>query len=537
MPEYTLTVLDTPGIQSYIFGSNRLRENIGASELVRRATETWPLELLKAGWRSNVAEPDASEPRDRLDPALRIETSALDAEVVYIGGGNAVLLFRNERDAKALVTQLSRKLLEYAPDLRLAAAHVPVDWDAQDLAVRVDAAMQDLAQQRAARPCRQPQLGLGVTAECRSTGLVATTTNAEHGKPEQEAIFPVSDAVAGKLRAVDGANRRLRDFRPDAVQKAGLEFPLDFDQFGRSRGEMSYIAVVHADGNEMGRFFQGIAAHAQDSRDYIERMREASVRVEEAASAALQRVIIELVNTWDDATDQIGDVIPLHENKLPFRPLVFGGDDVTFVCDGRLGLTLAARYLAAFEDECKARDLELYACAGVAVVKTHYPFARAYQLSQDLTGGAKRKAREEADGNLSVLDWHFATSGLLGDLSEIRRREYTVSAGDLYQRPLVRRGSGPGTWSTFADLVNTFKNSDRWKRSHNKVIGLREVLRQGPDATEIFLEALGEALPEVDARDDSWTRRGWAGGVCGYFDAIEALDFYVPLKEVEDADL
>jgi hypothetical protein len=25
---------------------------------------------------------------------------------------------------------------------------------------------------------------------------------------------------------------------------------------------------------------------------------------------------------------------------LPFRPLVYGGDDVTFVCDGRLGLVL-----------------------------------------------------------------------------------------------------------------------------------------------------------------------------------------------------
>ena len=38
MPTYTLTVIDTPGIQPYIFGSNRLLESIGASELVRCAT-------------------------------------------------------------------------------------------------------------------------------------------------------------------------------------------------------------------------------------------------------------------------------------------------------------------------------------------------------------------------------------------------------------------------------------------------------------------------------------------------------------------
>jgi hypothetical protein len=28
---------------------------------------------------------------------------------------------------------------------------------------------------------------------------------------------------------------------------------------------------------------------------------------------------------------------------LPFRPIVFGGDDVTFICDGRLGLSLATQ--------------------------------------------------------------------------------------------------------------------------------------------------------------------------------------------------
>ena len=66
------------------------------------------------------------------------------------------------------------------------------------------------------------------------------------------------------------------------------------------------------------------------------------------------------------------------------------------------------------------RDFDLYACAGIAVVKTHYPFARAYELSQSLTESAKSYAREEADGNLSALDWHFAAGGLLGKLKKTR---------------------------------------------------------------------------------------------------------------------
>jgi len=36
-----LIVVDTMQIQPYIFGSNRLRENLGASYLVAQATEDW----------------------------------------------------------------------------------------------------------------------------------------------------------------------------------------------------------------------------------------------------------------------------------------------------------------------------------------------------------------------------------------------------------------------------------------------------------------------------------------------------------------
>jgi len=54
MPTYTLTFLDTVGIQNYVFGSNVLRENIGASELVRRATRLWPFEEVRKAGKTNV---------------------------------------------------------------------------------------------------------------------------------------------------------------------------------------------------------------------------------------------------------------------------------------------------------------------------------------------------------------------------------------------------------------------------------------------------------------------------------------------------
>jgi len=43
---YTLTVIDTTGIQDYIFGSNVLKHNVGASALVHWATNDWVCEEL-----------------------------------------------------------------------------------------------------------------------------------------------------------------------------------------------------------------------------------------------------------------------------------------------------------------------------------------------------------------------------------------------------------------------------------------------------------------------------------------------------------
>jgi hypothetical protein len=520
-------VLDTPGIQRYIFGSNRLRENIGASELVRRASSLWPLEILYQTGTSNIRDPVKCD----LDNSKNIEDSSLTAEVIYVGGGNTAVLFREPKYAVQFVTHLSRKLLEEAPGLDLAVAHVSVDLGEDHLGQKVNEAMRRLAQNRRTRRPSVPLLGLGVTAACQSTGLVATTTNAEHGKPEGEETYPISSEVAAKLEMLDEAMSRLHTLLPE-IKDAGYDIPTRFDEFGRSEAEMSYIAVVHADGNGMAQFFRDIACKPLSPREYIREVRATSRSVEEASQAALRQVgtaLLEAVESGEDKSPRIGGVVPIQGGKLPFRPIVFGGDDLTFVCDGRLGLTLAARYLQAFEEKTHEVDLNLHACAGVAVVKVHYPFARAYQLSEALAGSAKRYVRDNTPDDFSALDWHFAAGGLLGSLDEIRTREYQVSEGKLTMRPLRLQEQRPEwrTWPRFIRVVEEF--TEGWANRRNKVIALREALRQGTDAVRRFLTAYGEKLPTLDESVGSLQKTGWSGHICGYFDAIEALDFYVPL--------
>lgn len=98
MTIYTLTLIETSGIQKYVFGSNNLTVNVGASELVDQVTRSWLVSALpqphnlKPG-ASNLDEPEFIE-------EIEIGTQDVKAEVVYRGGGNALILFREREDAR-----------------------------------------------------------------------------------------------------------------------------------------------------------------------------------------------------------------------------------------------------------------------------------------------------------------------------------------------------------------------------------------------------------------------------------------------------
>jgi hypothetical protein len=332
-----------------------------------------------------------------------------------------------------------------------------------------------------------------------------------------------------------------------AIADCGLEVPLNFDDFGRARGEASYLAVVHADGNNMGQRFLAAADTTADNRAGLRALRSLSEGVNEAGQRALRRVTEQLIRAWDPKARSLAGEIAV-SGFLPFRPLVFGGDDVTFVCDGRLGLTLAVAFLEEFERAgiaCVPANAELgpvCACAGIAIIKTHYPFARAYALAEGLCRNAKQYVRRETttpsgEKSFSALDWHFATGGLYGEIGTIRAREFTTpldtATGSLAMRPLRLHDHGDAwrTWPRFQHVVSEF-SSGSWKDKRNKVIGLREPLRQGPEAVSKYRTAYSlKQLPQLSDQLPSLQETGWYADTCGYFDAIEALDFCLPLAK------
>ena len=532
-----LTALDVLGIQSYVFASNRLRDVVGASALVHWVTHR--------------------------DKGLNLPNSEIPSpsRIIVAAGGNAILQFATLVEAKRYVAGYSRRLLEKAPGLEIAVAHY--EYTTGQLAQGLLALQIKLAQAKLNRRPSAPQLGLSVMQPCAVTGLPAAC----HTQREGEWV----SARIARIREQD-AKSRWDAFLPTEIHGHAVRFPDELDQMGRSHGETSLIGVVHVDGNGIGQRIQRWLvgklenSSAQDEQLIDEYARWSSA-LDQLGKKVLQaivgRVISRIAATGDGfaiqgqpspgldfslGTDRDGTI------RLPLRPILLGGDDLTFVCDGRIAMDLAATALRAFTTESEnIADLKLLdvqpgpvtACAGVALVKAHAPFNRSYQLCEDLCANAKQAKREKEAGGSSLqtgswLDWHVGTIRPDESVSEIRNRQY--QRGKLTCRPYPLEGdhSQRLTWEWLdAELLGkpseigggclSFRNSEVWGERRNKVKEMLKLVIEGENAVCFQLKAWQAAFPEIGL-PDAIGQTGFKGRSTPLLDAIELLDLHLRLE-------
>lgn len=473
-----ILLVGTASVQRYIFASNRLKENAGASYLAWHAIEQW-----------------REKPRG--------------GHLLYAGGGNAALEFESVGQAKEAVRCWSRHLLENAPGLRPTAAIVKIN---KTFTEAFREAQKLILLNENACPFGWDLGALPVTRACPSTGLAASE---KESSPPHDWLS--AEAAAKRRAATDAVTRLEKDLR-DVMGNYAL--PLEFEHLGVTKGA-SQIAIVHADGNGIGKALIDILEKSKNNdTQFKDELGKFSQGVMHAAQQALQQTVSDLVEALPDLESR--GVIHLANEKgtkkqyLPLRPVVHGGDDVTFVCHGKLGLWLASQYLRNFE---AASNNRFSACAGILIMPLKYPFARGYQLAEELCVEAKR-ARKKRGVNGSWLDFHVLLEGSAGSLKTIREQDYRAGDGsELLKRPYKLE-----EWATVEQLWQEFQDSDRWPRSRAK--RLFEVLTRGKIATSTFLEAMTDVkLP--DCGDPVAKEKGWPTvGPTPYFDPLEILDFH-----------
>lgn len=367
-----LVLLSTSGNQRYIFASNRLREAVGGSELVRASTTDWVREA--AG---KVSAGGA---------AVTVLQESSGSALVSVDGADA-----GQEAARRLTRLVTVRALREAPGLDVTGARVPMAGPvpSKDDVQAVFAAARRTQARRASAAARFPRLPM--VASCASTDLPAAAwwsdapADAAGHPPPGEEPRPLSAEVIAKRRARPAAARRMRRLTGRRL--------VDIDRFF---DQVEWVAVVHVDGNRLGEFFQ----RAPSILDSATETGELSRDVQKVADTA-----------FGQAAEALGQAVGARpggsaSRHLPLVPLIVGGDDLTVLLDGARALEFVRAYLKAFGERSahysrivKVRravwDVPwLTAAAGVAVVKPHFPFSAAYELAEQLCGQAKTATEE-----------------------------------------------------------------------------------------------------------------------------------------------
>lgn len=304
----------------------------------------------------------------------------------------------------------------------------------------------------------------------------------------------------------------------------------------------NFVAIVHIDGNGMGKRLQNIYnAGAKSWEDCVDILRRFSEDTKQHYSEAYDETSEELAAMLesDKKNDRISHI-------LPMRKIIGAGDDVCFVCAGNLALECAASFLKNLQTKVNSADGKNYAaCAGIVLVHTKYPFREAYDLSEELCSNAKKYGAElKDDGSVCAIDWHIEFGQLKDDLNEIRKDYIAEDGTNMTLRPLVVIGGEPPverTYEFFTTLVNNFIEN-RTQLARSKVKALRTAFAQGRIETALAIRSnqiedvlwyglekrfpnwLNTAVKEKNIEHSAYMTDADGIEHCLYFDAIESMD-------------
>ena len=273
--------------------------------------------------------------------------------------------------------------------------------------------------------CREPVHSSAAASARACPPLLSCTRRRWTASPCASRQFNRTQSLARRFASDDEKTRIWpTHFDPeDGKADRGRLFPFE--------GDRRIVGIVHADGNGMGEMLRRLNPYLA-GRPADEAVRKAlafSMAIEQATTGAAQA-----------ATAEILDERRASDGRMPARPILLGGDDLTAIIRGDLAVPFAKLFLEEFERRSAAYMRDVFgdapdvpggmsACAGIAFVKATQPFYLAHGLAGELCKAAKGGSRADANGRFPVpssLAFHRVTTSFVDSYETIRREELTI---------------------------------------------------------------------------------------------------------------
>lgn len=509
-----IAMYDVRGIQDYIFRTPKLKHAIGASAIVESIIED---ALKDAVNRYN----DKSISYDLSWEQIEYKGQDKDIQVLYIGGGNAVVLFKDKELYLAITKLMSKYVLENTYSLQLAATCVDKTDIYQDDYRRLNKKMTEV---KADMPESKPVGAFPIMQMELSTGL---PVNNDDQSREVELKL-----IAEKKR------------RKNTKTEAKI-----FDNIIEEKGNDSNIAVVHIDGNNMGLRIRELLENGStndignyDKNSYVD------------AVKLMRKISYNINHSYKDTFNEMMEIFNKNKDYL-IIPVLIAGDDITYVCKAKAALASIEYFVEHIKGKTmtgNSDDVDKYGfsvCGGIAYIHSHFPFSIAYQVAEACCESAKDRAKANLKGNNMVgnfFDFQFCKNIQTLDMDTIRQNQYITSSNEnLICRPYEIGGDDNLYYSynrlkkyldAFIPLSENKDNGQKDKklpRTHAKK--LRNVYSLGYNQVDSFVRFLASRkwiFPDGDLEAYVLENNK---KIAKYYDALELMDVYEPLNLVINA--
>ncbi|CAA6800651.1 MAG: FIG00471280: hypothetical protein [uncultured Sulfurovum sp.] len=360
------------GIQGFIFETNKLKEIVGASDIIEGICS---LEFLNKFCRD--------------DTCIKIDVN----NVLRNAGGNIRIKFDDETTAKKFTREFPKMIMQGAYGIVISQAIITYNDDDNNYLDKVDELEQKL---KAARN----KMNYPLDAKLALVKQAPRT-----GKPAfEKKVKEFYDKASWQKLGSDASGwlEMLLDKMGQKGRKYSNNFTRDMNEMSNNKNK---IAIIHADGNKMGLMLQKMKKSlvSTSTKDIQNAYKDLSSQIVSATNSAVQQAFEEIFE------EEINTSLTDSAFKIPFRPTIIGGDDVTVICNADKALSFTKRYLELFEKNTKDELSKLVknyslddfkkgltACAGIAYCNEKFPFHYAVDVAEALCVRAKEASKREA---------------------------------------------------------------------------------------------------------------------------------------------
>ena len=410
---YILAMYDIRGKQDFIYKSSKIKEIVGGSYIIRDcfgdclfpAAEECSEKGIFSYRRKNSREDSDDFTVENFEKRLQ---EGYIGEVIYDGGGNFFVLYKDVKIYKEVNRRFYHHLLEKTYSLRVLTTYIDnVDFENYSEDQKRLYAKHRKREQRESMISPVNTLPIVQTDYRTSLPLAELQYIGNHEEGRKEKVSLESKKKYEKYSQVEKNGKEDRQ-----IQGSRL-----LDELVTKRGEESLLAVIYIDGNNMGAQVEKCLNNLKKDDGTEDKSYEASVKALRNFSAEIQKHYI---------TDRIRDVDALLSEKKngKRRFVIYAGDEVTFICNARNAYDVAVEYLTKLA-EASEEDLPRTSCAGIAVFHSHAPFPEAYRIAEECCESGKRLMKEEKIEHASLIDFHYCQGAFGTSLEEIRKEEET----------------------------------------------------------------------------------------------------------------